>query len=281
MLRQISLLFLLLITSCDNGSGSLQGDGDRNQAINATAATSNKADRPSEQGAGLPGYSIFCSINDMRDTEVDVGCHLTDGADKRAATPENAWAFYEVQVAPEFSTVSVSKKLPENRRYWDILFTYSGAEDANTIRQAINNSTFVYEYVNEVSELDALVTTAFVEEIPLPTQDCSTGETLDGICYFKTSTSCAYTCGQVNSTPHINTLNVIGSMQPSNINTCGMLYRKINGDNTLQVETVDTGFGLGCYKWGSKIYWDQTPTNTTWFPPLGGDLLCACDTQTL
>ena len=166
---------------------------------------------------------------------------------------------------------------PESRRYWDIIFTFSGA-DVITLKRAVKLSTFVYEF-NIDGVLNSLETTTNVEDLPPPAQNCSNGELLGGICYFKTNDSCTDACSAIGSTPHPSVTNVIGSSDEGNLAQCQNLYRALDGDPTIEVRTVNTGNGYGCHVFMNRYWLDTSATDPTSFPPLGGNRLCSCDTQ--
>jgi hypothetical protein len=261
---------LLNATSCQQTKHQASTDG----------ATLENKDRPSEEGAGVPGYSIYCAVDEDRSTEsqLEVGCLLADQSGQRVETPDDSWAFYEVRLTEKPTALSISKSVPASRQRWDILFGYRGLP-LGELRQYAAQSTFVYEYqtaAGQIVELESGGGSSFEEPGEQPDATCSIGLSRNGVCYFKTSSSCSKQCANYGSTPHPSVINMIGSGDAQNAETCRDLYVEMDSNPNLELKRVQGPFGNGCHQHKSTVIWDETQTDPGVPPPPGANTLCAC-----
>lgn len=289
-MRGVFYLLIILIVSATSGCNQTNY---RSEAKSGTTVSSNlqqKTDRPSEQGAGLPGYSVFCAIDGEQTREIDVGCKIVDGNDQRVKTPNTAWEDYELIVNNPPAELVIEKSLPNNRQNWDVLFTMSQLPVDELIDLAAT-ANFKYDgVVNSgerviVDSQNGQQSTSEDETATEPTPadpstvalNCPNGLARGGVCYFKSTESCANACALEGAVPHRAVVDLIGSGAQDSGQLCLEVAQSIESNPALPLNLVNGPLGLGCHIRSDGVALDQTGTNTAANPPGDIALICACE----
>lgn len=242
-------------------------------------------DRPSEESAGVPGYSnsqIHCRIDEGRSiaSNLQVGCLIADAEGNRVDLPDGSWANFEVRPEAASTNLLIKKLIPEDSRQWDVLFSFSGLAEQE-LRLEISQSTFIFEYGNATTGIQTLETggqetPSFDEPTSEPDDVCSVGSEKNGVCYFKTTSSCESQCAGFGLTPDQAVISAIGSAVESNAEACFQIYMSIDQNPELELEKIKTPFGVGCHQFKNKVLWDANDTSLSIPPPVGANRICAC-----
>lgn len=279
-------VLVFALTGCDKtrlGGSSGKKEADIQQ----------KSDRPSEQGAGLPGYSIFCGINGSQAAEdkVDVGCKLVDEKGNRRPGYQDTWTRYKVEVRNPPPELKIEKETTTISGIWDVHFIFSGLPRDRLI-EIVRASNYTYEEPaadGSTIKIESNPTTQASSDIgadsnsnaSLLITDCSIGSQVEGaeyqsVCFFQTSSSCNNACQTFGLTSHIKLSALVGSGAKDAGEACRLIYGKLNGYSDAPFK-IEQSRGLGCYQSNGQIVFDQTPTNDQLSPPNGGTRLCACE----
>ncbi len=243
------------------------------------------SDRPTETGAGVPGYLVNCSVlTDRSDVDLPVACGLVDQDNQPVPGGADAWKRYDF-VAPKSApaTLQVQKQMSDQPEVYDVLFTLSGAERKVLVDVALGAQySFAYEDAQGkvtpiMSKPLAAVEDASVVAAPAAGQACPKGVSQDGICFFLTARSCENACEQVALKVHPAVVDKFGSAAASNAENCKAMYQQIKGTSNLRFASMGLMTGLGCHQTPTGlVLFDENNTRTGAYPALGGNRLCGC-----
>jgi hypothetical protein len=241
-------------------------------------------DRPTETGAGVPGYLVNCTEINAAGELVQVGCSVADNSGQRVQGVADIWTRYEIKLPPNANpNIKVSKESAAAETPWDVIFAFTGAPLAE-LRVAATTSSYTYSQPDEKGETVTVETppVAAPPSMPaLPYQDCPNGVLVEGICLVTIFGSCTSYCSNEQLTVHPWVVERYGSGSASNREACAELYSKfpdyipIIGDG--EIRTVSTFLGLGCYRAVTgQAFFDSSPTDPSKAPWLGYSRICAC-----
>jgi hypothetical protein len=241
-------------------------------------------DRPTETGAGVPGYLVNCSDINAAGELVQVGCSVASRDGKRVPTTEDSWTRYEVKPAPNANpNIRISKSMAASGEPWDVIFGFTGAPVAE-LRMAAQSSTYTYSEADEKGETVTAETPPPVAPKPAPAptnQACTDGVLLEGICMVSVSSSCTDYCAQSQLKVHPWVVERFGAGAAGNRQACADLYEKFP-DNTpipmsFGVNDVMTFRGLGCHRSANgQTFFDSATTDPSTAPFFGYSRICAC-----
>ena len=144
------LLWIILFgeSSCFR-QGSLFKEGKKDQARDSADLTSTQdKDRPTEAGAGLPGYLVSCATIAEAQDKLSVGCGLADKAGNRHKQGGESWQQYESKLPPDAPVeVVVEKRQAEAEVSFDAIFNYSGAPQP-LLLNLVDRVTFSFTYTD-------------------------------------------------------------------------------------------------------------------------------------
>jgi hypothetical protein len=288
VLRTIGLLSFLILNhaACTRQQGVLESTKNYGAGTTVSAPSTQANDRPTETGAGVPGYLVGCSLITIGEQIVEVGCGLVDANGNATRGDADAWNRYSMALpATAPATVSISKRAADMGQPMDVVFGFTGASQ-QTLTEIASLSTYAYEYTDESGQKQKIESTAPKATTlpPPPTTPtaaltCSSGVVMDGVCYFRTEQSCTAACSALNSVPHASVADRFGMGSEDNKSQCRMIYAKLkNVDDPDDLRFSDNrGAGLGCYEnMTGRVVFDQNPTDLTLYPPFGGSVLCGC-----
>ncbi|WP_141735173.1 hypothetical protein [Oligoflexus tunisiensis] len=241
-------------------------------------------DRPTETGAGVPGYLVNCTDMNAAGELVQVGCSVADSSGKRVQGSADIWNRYEIKLSPSANpNIKVSKESAAAGTPWDVIFAFTGAPLAE-LRLAAMTSTYSYSQPDDKGETVTVETPPVVAppSVPaLPYQSCPNGVLVEGICFVTVFTSCTTYCSNEQLTVHPWVVERYGSGAAGNREACAQLYKKfpdyipIIGDG--EIRDVTTILGLGCHRAVTgQAFFDSTPTDPSKAPFLGYSRICAC-----
>ncbi len=276
--KALGLFAILISCTQQNWSPSAK------TSISSTQDAIPKAsDRPTETGAGVPGYLVNCSIlADRAAVDVYVACGLVDAESQPVpASGNDAWSRYSLTppaAAPQSLQV---KKMPSDQpQSFDVLFELSGAERSILVDVALDARYSYQDPAGAVINSKPLTSsqgTAVVAPIPPSGQECKEGVLQDGICFFLTARSCDNACDQLGSKPHAAVVDRFGMGSTSNAEACRAMYQQLKGVSSVRFGTITTMFGLGCHQAPTgAVLFDQGTTHLGTYPALGGNRLCGC-----
>jgi len=241
-------------------------------------------DRPTETGAGVPGYLVSCSVLDTAPVDqVHVGCGLVDQDNARVKSTPDAWTRYSLdlpETAP--STLAVTKRASDKPEEADVVFEFAGLEKKLMLGIAME-AQFGYTYRDAKGTVQVLKATmetpasapAATEPV---TPDCKTGVVRDGVCYFRTSMSCAAACERSNLKAAAAVIDTIGMGSAANAQNCEAVYKQIYAGKPVRFMNIRTAAGLGCHQAPSGLLlFDLNITRTGTYPAIGGNRICACE----
>jgi hypothetical protein len=240
-------------------------------------------DRPTETGAGVPGYLVNCSDINAAGELVQVGCSVASRDGKRIPTTEDSWNRYEVKLAPTANpNIRVSKSMAASGEPWDVIFAFTGAPLVE-LRTAAQASTYTYSEADEKGETVTAETPPPVAPKPVATptnQTCTDGVLLEGICMVTVASSCTEYCAQSQMKVHPWVVERFGAGAAGNRQACADLYAKFP-DRTLipsiGVTDVMTFRGLGCHRSANgQTFFDSATTDPSSSPFFGYTRICAC-----
>jgi hypothetical protein len=240
-------------------------------------------DRPTETGAGVPGYLVNCSDINAAGELVQVGCSVASSDGKRVPTTADSWTRYEVKLSPNANpSIQVSKSMAESGQPWDVIFAFTGAPLVE-LRTAAQSSTYTYSEADEKGETVTAETPPPVAPKPAPTpnQTCTDGVLLEGICMVTVSASCTDYCGQSQMKVHPWVVDRFGAGAAGNRQACIDLYEKFPDRNPIAmgfgVNDVVTFRGLGCHRSATgRTFFDSATTDPGNAPFFGYTRICAC-----
>ncbi|HYX38533.1 MAG TPA: hypothetical protein VE954_35980 [Oligoflexus sp.] len=247
------------------------------------APTTQSNDRPTETGAGVPGYLVNCMDINATGELVQVGCSVatTDGA--RVKATADSWTRYDIKPAPGSNpSIVVTKLVAAGEEPWDVIFTFTGAASAE-LRAAAQSSTYSYTVTNEKGET-IKVETLPPAQAPKPatTQNaltCTEGVLMDGVCIMTVSMSCTDYCAQSQMTVHPWVVDRFGTGASEGRQACGDLYDKFPDRSAFSIglTPIVTGRGYGCYRTArGQPFFDSSPTDPSNAPFFGNTRICAC-----
>lgn len=250
----------------------------------AIEAKTQSNDRPTETGAGVPGYLVNCSDINTAGELVQVGCSVASQDGKRVQTTDDSWTRYEVKLSPNANpNIRVARSMAAAGEPWDVIFAFTGAPLVE-LRSAAQSSTYTY---SEADEKGATVTAETPPPVtpkpapaPTPNQTCTDGVLVEGICMLTVSSSCTDYCSQSQLKVHPWVVERFGAGTAGNRQACADLYAKFP-DRTpipsIGITDVMTFRGLGCHRSANgQIFFDSATTDPSNAPFFGYTRICAC-----
>ena len=142
----LTWMIVLGVSSCFR-QGNMFKEGKKNQPEQAAdLATTHEKDRPTETGAGLPGYLVSCATLAEAGAQLNVGCGLIDKEGVRHAQGGDAWKQYESQLPPDApAEVQVEKRQGGADLLFDAIFIYTGATK-EVLSATLQKVTFSFTY---------------------------------------------------------------------------------------------------------------------------------------
>jgi hypothetical protein len=239
-------------------------------------------DRPTETGAGVPGYLVNCSDINAAGELVQVGCSIASRDGKRVEAGADSWTRYEVKLSPAANpNISIAKSMAAEGEPWDVIFSFTGAPLVE-LRTAAQSSTYTY---SEADDKGATVTAETPPPVtapkPAPTaQTCTEGVLFEGVCMVSVASSCTEYCEQSQLKVHPFVVDRFGAGAAGNRQACVDLYEKFP-DRTpipsIGVRDVMTFRGLGCHRSANgQTFFDSATTDPASSPFFGYTRICAC-----
>jgi hypothetical protein len=179
-------LFGNLVACMPNQFSPTESTATASQSPLAIEPQTEANDRPTEAGAGVPGYLVNCSDINTEGELVQVGCNVATMNGKRVRTSTESWTHYEAKVSSKaHPAITVSKSMAGIDDFWDVIFAFTGAS-ATELRMAAQTSAYSYTQVNGKGETVRVETPPPVETpkvVTTPTsQACTDGVLVEGIC---------------------------------------------------------------------------------------------------
>jgi hypothetical protein len=241
-------------------------------------------DRPTETGAGVPGYLVNCSDINAAGELVQVGCSVTTLDGTRVKATAETWTRYEMKLSPNANPgIVVSRLMAGSDDPWDVIFNFTGAP-LNELRAAAQASTYSYSYPNEKGE------TVIAESPPPPvvatkpaatqTQNCD-GVVVEGVCMVSVFRSCTDYCTESQMKVHPWVVERFGAGIEGNRQACADLYEKFPDRIPLPINSgvtdIVTGRGFGCHRSATgRTFFDTSTTDPSSSPYFGYSRICAC-----
>ncbi len=239
-------------------------------------------DRPTETGAGVPGYLVNCSDINAAGELVQVGCSVASLDGKRVQTTEDSWTRYEVKLSSNTNpAIRVAKSMAAAGEPWDVIFAFSGAPVAE-LRLAALSSTYTYSGADEKGDAVTVETPPPVTPKTATTsnQNCTDGVLVEGICMVTVASSCTDYCSQTQLKVHPWVVERFGAGNAANRQACADLYDKFPDRSpipSLGVTDVMTFRGFGCHRSANgQTFFDSTTTDPSTAPFFGYTRICAC-----
>ncbi len=240
----------------------------------------NANDRPTETGAGVPGYLVNCAEILAPADQAQIGCRVSDGSGKRLPPTAETLSRFEVQVSAVANTnIKIAKVIASNAAAFDVLFVFTGADKAQLIAAA-RSSRYTYSYEGVKGEsVEVEVSTMSTSTSPPNTAPCTGGVMFEGVCMMSVASSCTDYCALTQQKVHPWVVERFGASATSNKQNCSDVYAQfpVSFPAIFMVTDIVTERGLGCFAQGSgQAFFDTSPTDPSTSPYLGSSRICAC-----
>ncbi|MFW7379762.1 MAG: hypothetical protein ACOH5I_13195 [Oligoflexus sp.] len=286
----ITLTFMLLSQLACSPSNEIRGFYQQSKEEASTdlqVKQKSSSDRPSEEGVGLPGYIMSCAIDKVEESQLEVGCQIAEEeSQQRVKLPAGEWQKFTVTTPENIPGLNIEKRAAEVASDWDALFTFSGLQQSELIEAAMQSS-YSFEWQHENGETESLLAEPPEQDTLQPINSetsinqCSSGVSVNGVCFFRSSRSCNSSCENMNSTVHEAWFTSFGSANQDGDASCRNIYENLNSGPSIffQSRTMFT-LGYGCYDNGRASIIHEagaTELDPSRFPPIGGSVICACN----
>lgn len=252
------------------------------QSIAIETPKTNSNDRPTETGAGVPGYLVNCSEIVGASDQVQVGCSVANIEGARVKTEADAWNRYDVKLPTNANpAITVARNASTGIEAWDVLFVFRGA-DQTLLRAAAQSSTFTYTYTDAEGQTQKVQTaTPTVSKTPAtPSSPSCSGVIVENVCVVSVPISCTDYCNQSAMKVHSWVVDRYGTGS-GNKSICAELYAQFPETDGLNLPIsfatdILSGRGLGCHSTAGRVFFDLTPTDPSATPYIGYTRICAC-----
>lgn len=284
-LRALTLSLGLLQVSCMPNGFLASRDQVSKPKAGLSDPKTQANDRPTESGAGLPGYLVGCIEQKASTSDsIDIACKVADTQGQKPKQASPLWQNFRVTLPADANAgIKVSAAPALEATGYDVIFSFSGASLTELRALAQRGS---YEFVSVDADGQTQVSRNAKAPLPIPSLDsmlsCAEGVLVDAQCFVSIPLSCTQYCSAFGKAVHPLISTKYGSSAIDGAAACQELQGQMpaNKSNPLAkqaIQILNQGLGLGCYSLlTGQAYFDTSPTSADAEPPAGFARVCAC-----